>query len=88
MPAFAPVLIPGDLAVADGGEGVDVDVGEDEDEDVVAADGGEGVEADDVVGIRAGEDEGVVAAGTEADHVMAGRSDLWWCLQISGCFYI
>ena len=67
MPAFAPVLRPGDLAVADGGEGM---------------------EGDFAVGVEVGEDEDedVVAAGTEADHVVAGRSDLWWCLQFSGCF--
>ena len=67
MATFAPVLRPGGLAVADGGEGV---------------------EADDVVGVEVGEDEDddVVAVGTEADHVVAGRSDLWWCLQVSSCF--
>ena len=39
--------------------------------------GVEGVEADVAVGVEVGEDEDVVAAGTEVDHVVAGRPDLW-----------
>ena len=90
MATFAPVLRPGGLAVADGGESVEADdvvgveVGKDEDEDEDEDDDVAGV----VVGVEVGgdEDDDVVAVGTEAVHVVAGRSDLWWCLQVSGCF--
>ena len=90
MPAFAAVLRPGDSAVTDDGKGVEANVDVDfevgEDEVVLAADGGEDVEADDGVGVEVVEDEDVLVAGTEADHVVAGRPNLWWCLQVSGCF--
>ena len=86
MPAVAPGLSLWGLRVADGGGGVEayvavgVAVGEDGDEDVAGV----------VVGVEVGEeeDDDVAAVGTEADHVVAGRPDLWWCLEVSGCLFV
>ena len=70
MPAFAPVLRPRVFAaVAEGGGSVGADV---------AAVGVEVRECED-------EDEDVVAAGIEVDHVVAGRTDLGVVLWFSGC---
>ena len=50
--------------------------------------GGGGVEANVVVGVEVGEDEDMVAAGIEVDHVVAGRPDLWRCPRLAFAFCI